>query len=191
MKKMSVYNIFNSMYKYAITDEKLMRLLFYVAKHKDDDVTVENEERPNIIGGLNDQIYNNGLNEENLTSFDIINQVVKMRRPNANDLSKDNPQCCVFIYLDTFENYTVKSSSGTSIDPLGFSQNVNFDIYAHEDFVNTDYRLAKLIDRIIYLFNQKHVGGLGGCTFMGATKLDDVESYEGMQVKFANKYSTR
>ncbi|MGE7689652.1 hypothetical protein ACQKMI_10590 [Lysinibacillus sp. NPDC097214] len=189
MKEMSVYKIFDAMYKHAITDEKLMRYLFYAAKHKDDDVTLVTSDRPNIIGGLNNQIYNNGINGENVTSFDIINQVVKMRKRNEKDLTADDPQCVLYFYLDNFENAT--SGTNNAIDPYSFLQLVNIDAYVHEDFQNTGFTLAKVVDRVIALFNQQHVGGIGNVNFAGSGKLDDVEGYEGMQIKFRNRYTTR
>lgn len=189
VKRMSVYTIFNKMYRHAITDEKLMRLLFYVSKHKDDDVTLVSTDRPDIIGGLNNQIYNNGLNGENVTSFDIINQVVKMRKRNEKDLTIDDAQCVLYIYLDNFENAT--SGTNNTVDPYSFLQLVNIDAYVHMDYQNTSFTLAKVVDRVIALFNQQHVGGLGNVTFVGSSKLDDVEGYEGMQIKFRNRYTTR
>jgi len=170
VKIMSVYDIFNKMYKHAVTDEKLMRLLFYVAEHRDDDVTIKTDARPNIVG-----------------DFDVINQVVKICRPNEGDLLPDNAQCVLYIYLGEFEN-SVMVNTGT-VNPTSFYQYVNLDAYVHEDYQNTGFALAKIVDRLLALFNQVHVGGVGAVKFMTAAKLDDVDKYEGMQIKLRNMYT--
>ncbi|WP_342551031.1 hypothetical protein MKX57_10920 [Lysinibacillus sp. FSL M8-0216] len=169
---MSVYTIFNKMYKHAIEDENLLRYLFYVPQHKDDDVTLVTAERANLVG-----------------NFDVINQIVKMRKRNEDDLSIDDSKCVLYMYLDNFENAT--TGTNNAIDPYSFLQSVNIDVYVHRDYQNTSYNLARVVDRVTALFNQKHVGGIGNVTFAGSGKLDDVDGFEGMQIKFKNRYSTR
>ena len=74
--------MFSEMYKHAIGDEQLLRLLFYVAEHRDDDVTIETDARPNING-----------------DFDVINSVVKLRKRKDGDFDGNRSNFCLSIQM--------------------------------------------------------------------------------------------
>lgn len=47
------------------------------------------------------------------------------------------------------------------------TQEVDFEIFVHRDFNDTDMRLAKLCDRVNELFSNKRIAGMGKAEFVG------------------------
>ncbi|WGT37141.1 hypothetical protein QH639_14935 [Lysinibacillus sp. 1 U-2021] len=163
---MSIHRMFSEMYKHAIGDEQLLRLLFYVAEHRDDDVTIETDARPNING-----------------DFDVINSVVKLRKRKDGDFD-GNRSNFLFIYPDVFKNDLTGS-----FNPALFHQFTNFDVYVHADNQHIGLTLTKILDRLVELYNNQRVWGNKPTYIDSTSVLDDEEGYSGVRITFRNSYT--
>lgn len=157
--------MFSEMYKHAIGDEQLLRLLFYVAEHRDDDVTIETDVRPNING-----------------DFDVINSVVKLRKRKDGDFD-GNGSNFLFIHPDIFKNDLTGS-----FNPALFQQFTNFDVYVGEDNQHIGLTLTKIIDRLVELYNNQRVWGNKPTYIDSTSVLEDEEGYSGVRITFRNSY---
>lgn len=181
--KMSVHKMFSEMYKHAIQDEKLMRLLFYIPKDRNDDVTIKTTSRPDIVNAVVDQKYNNGGGIENVSSFDVISSVVKLRKRKDGDLD-GNRSNALFIHPDIFKN----DLTGT-FNPALFQQFTNFDVYVSEDNQHIGLTLTKILDRLVELYNNQRVWGTKPTYIDSTSVLDDEEGYSGVRITFRNSYT--
>lgn len=163
---MSIHRMFSEMYKHAIGDEQLLRLLFYVAEHRDDDVTIETDARPNING-----------------DFDVINSVVKLRKRKDGDFDS-NRSNFLFIHPDVFKNDLTGS-----FNPALFQQFTNFDVYVSEDNQHIGLTLTRILDRLVELYNNQRVWGNKPTYIDSTSVLEDEEGYSGVRITFRNSYT--
>ncbi|GLO66135.1 hypothetical protein [Oceanobacillus kimchii] len=121
-------------------DSDLWKLLYYQAENSIHDV----------------------LEEPDVLNFDraILNEIIKKRlkfTPVTDDLVEDKI-CRIIFYAGT---RTTQGGNYAIADQL-----LNIDIFVHRDFNDVDMRLAKICDRVDFLFNKKRVAGFGKAQFV-------------------------
>lgn len=120
-------------------DDILWKLLYYKAESIDDDVL----NRPSILSLPDDEKL----------------PIIKLRlkhTPVTNDLA-DIQICRIIFYQSPRRPH--ESSYKVA------RQDVNFDIFVHQEFNDADMRLAKICDRINELMSHQYVSGLGRVEF--------------------------
>ncbi|WP_419958981.1 hypothetical protein [Psychrobacillus sp. BM2] len=165
-----------------ITDETLLKLLFYKAKNMNDDVT-KTGARPNILGSKSPLVSGIGGAKE-MNAAEIISDVIKST-PKTNDLNMENAKCRVCHYLENTEKIVTNGSTSFT----NAFQNLTFDVYVHTDYDASDFRATKVVDRISNLIHNKAITGIGKMSFEGIDRLDDglkegFEGYIGYRMKF-------
>ena len=160
-------------------DEKLLRLLYYKATDKFDDVLIKSDKRPNIIG--NGSLINSGeYDDKAMTTNGIINDTIRLSKV-VDDLTDDDPRCRVTTYLDALD---IVTSANGIINKVLLNVNFTVDIYAHSDFEKIDFRLSKLVSRVYDLLYYKRITGMGEFMLTSSIPIDSKEELNGGYVGY-------
>lgn len=181
MAKMDLTRHLMDVHKKLSTNEELLRLLYYRAADRFDDVT--DGRRPNIIGN-NTPIESGNHNSTSMLESEIINDTIRLSKI-VDDLSDDNPKCVIAAYFEELD--IVYDARGIPLVNL-LDVNAVFDIYAHYDFERTDFRLMKLLTKIYTIFYDNTVTGMGKFSLVSSAPIDSKEElnsgYVGYRVQF-------
>ncbi|MCM3161011.1 hypothetical protein [Metabacillus litoralis] len=162
-----------------ISDEKLMRLLYYKARNYLDNVLEDNPDnenyRPNILNNDKESLFKSGVvNGNPQAKIDIITDRIKSA-PKYDDLA-DNEKCRLCFYL---------GDTTTTGNFVHNDQEVIFDVLTHVEYEEKDFRNSKIIDRLNELLFHRNITGVGKFIFTGASRQEDlVENYTCYRVTY-------
>ncbi|WP_041095929.1 hypothetical protein [Bacillus badius] len=159
------------LYKKLSSDEQLLRLLFYKAKHSGDDVL--DESRPDILS--NDESLKSGVpNNSPEKTFQIVSDRIKRTRK-YDDL-KDQVKCRVCVYLgdrDKVEN-----------NNLHANQKIIVDCLVSDVYDELDFRSLRIVERVNELLFQERIG-FGKNRYEGMKQTELVDNYQCYQLTYS------
>lgn len=148
------------LYKLLSTDEKLLRLLYYLPKNAQDDPFSPN--KPNILSLPDSQ------------KWSIIEDVLKFT-PTYNGLDS-TPKCRLLFY---------PGRRGNTYNYLVALQEINIDVFVHYLANDKDLRLSRICDRVNELLSDEKVTGIGNVKFVRGINVPAPDDYLGYNLVFS------
>jgi hypothetical protein len=154
---MSMYNYIKDIMKVLWNDEELLRLAFYPAENRAE----------NILDPLDEKLENI-LDKDEIEQWEIRDNHI-LSVPKSSDF-EDEVTCKIFVYAgrrSPTRNYQIAD------------QDIVVDILCHAEYENGDLRTMRISDKINELLISERITGMGKIRYVGGNPIPSPEDYVG------------